>query len=181
VIGNGERVAVLPVAEPELSLEVGAPEVVWRCSGRERRSDGAMARPARNPDQPVPVQHGVDRALGGDANVAGQLPDQELADLARAPVRLLGLEPDDQAFDLLRELVGIAHRPAGPIAQCRQPVLLVAIKNLVAGLAGYPEFPAYVRHGLPVQETGDKAKAFFHNRTRSPRHPHLPLAKKRKV
>jgi hypothetical protein len=43
------------------------------------------------------------------------------------------------------------------------------------------EFPANVRHGLPVQQAGNKAKAFFHNRTRFPRHRHLPLAKKRKV
>src|ERR1700730_5024755 len=29
------------------------------------------------------------------------------------------------------------------------------------------------------QQAGDKAKAFFHHRTRFPRHPHLPLAKTR--
>src|SRR5258708_17189745 len=74
-----------------------------------------------------------------------------------------------------------APRPPRSIAEGRQPVLLVAIENLVAGLARYPEFPAHIRRGLPVQQTGDKAKALLHNRTRFPRHPHLPLAKKRKV
>jgi hypothetical protein len=29
--------------------------------------------------------------------------------------------------------------------------------------------PADVRHGLPVQQAGDKAQAFFHHRTRFPR------------
>jgi hypothetical protein len=101
--------------------------------------------------------------------------------LCAPPVRLLALEPDDQAFDLLWELVGIAHRPAGPIAQGGQPALLVTIENLVAGLAGDAELPAHLGHGLPVQQTANKAQAFFHHRTRSPRHPHLPLAKKRKV
>jgi hypothetical protein len=96
-------------------------------------------------------------------------------------VRLLGLEANNQALDLLRELVGIAHRPPRAIAQGSQPVLLVAVINLVAGLAGYAELPADIRHSLPVQQAGDKAKAFFHDRTRFPRHPHLPLAKKRKV
>src|SRR5512133_1921489 len=100
--------------------------------------------------------------------------------ILRAP-QFIGLQPDNQAFDRLRQLVGVAHRPSRAIAQGRQPVLLVAIENLVAGLAGYAEFPADVRHSLPVQEAGDKAEAFIHNRTRFPRHPHLPLAKKRKV
>src|SRR6266511_1089953 len=56
-------------------------------------------------------------------------------------------------------------------------MLLVAIENLVAGLTGHAEIPADVRHGLPVQQAGHKAKAFFHHRTRFPRHPHLPPAK----
>src|SRR5205085_8274319 len=61
-----------------------------------------------------------------------------------------------------------------PIAQGGQPVLLVAIEYLVTGLTRYPEVPAHVRHCLAVQEAGDKAKAFFHDRTRFPRHQHLP-------
>jgi hypothetical protein len=38
-------------------------------------------------------------------------PAFRLADLASAPMRLVVLEGQDEAFDLLRELVGIAHRP----------------------------------------------------------------------
>src|SRR5260370_19341445 len=76
--------------------------------------------------------------------------------------------------------MGIADRPPGAIAQGLQPVLLVAIENLVAGLARYAEIPAHVRHGLALQQAGNKAKTFFHNRTRFPRHPHLPLEKSEK-
>ena len=57
------------------------------------------------------VEHGVDGALGGNPHVAGEPAHQELADLARAPMRLLAFKPDDQALDRLRQLVGIAHRP----------------------------------------------------------------------
>ena len=32
--------------------------------------------------------------------------------MTRAPVRLLGLQPDNQALNLLRQLVGVAHRTA---------------------------------------------------------------------
>ena len=47
-----------------------------------------------------------------DPDIAVEPPDQQFANLARAPVRLLGLQADDQALDLLRQLVGIAHRPS---------------------------------------------------------------------
>src|SRR5262249_48382702 len=38
--------------------------------------------------------------------------DQDLADFARTPMRLIPLEGNDQALDLLGQLVGITHRPA---------------------------------------------------------------------
>jgi hypothetical protein len=102
---------------------------------------------------------------------------QRLADLAGAPVRLLVLQPDNQGLELLRELVGVAYWPPGAVAQRFQPVLLVAVENLVAGLAGYAELPADLGHGFPVQKPGDKAQALLHHRTRFPRHPHLPQNK----
>jgi hypothetical protein len=76
----------------------------------------------------------------------------------RAPqMRLLAFEPDNQALDRLRQLVGIAHWPPGAIAQRFQPMLLVAIENLVAGLAGYPELPAHIGHRLAIQKPSDKS------------------------
>ena len=90
-------------------------------------------------------------------------------------------EPDDQALDLLGQLVGVAHRPARAVAQGLEPMLLVAIEDLVAGLAGDAELPAHIRHRLTVQQTGHKAKAFFHHRTLFPRHQHLPPPNRRKV
>src|SRR6267142_6896646 len=123
----------------------------------------------------------MDRAFGRNPDIAVKTPEEELADLACAPVRLLSLQPDNQSLDRLRQLVGVAHRPARPIAQRLQPVLLVTIENLVAGLTGYAEIPADVGHSFAIQQAGHKAKAFFHHRTRFPRHPHLPPAKRRKV
>src|SRR5258707_187884 len=119
----------------------------------------------------------MDRAFGRNPDIAGKTPEEELADLACAPVRLLSLQPDNQSLDRLRQLVGVAHRPARPIAQGHQPVLLVTVENLVAGLTRYAEIPADVRHRLAIQQAGYKAKALFHHRTRFPRHPHLPPAK----
>src|SRR5437764_11462231 len=53
-------------------------------------------------------------------------------------------------------------------------MLPIAIEYLVAGLAGDAELPTHLGHRLAFQEPGDEAKAFFHNRTRSPGHRHLP-------
>jgi hypothetical protein len=60
----------------------------------------------------VPVEHGVDRALGRNADIAVQSADQDLADLAGTPMGLVALGRDDQALDLPRQLVGVANRPA---------------------------------------------------------------------
>jgi hypothetical protein len=82
----------------------------------------------------VAVEDRMNSAPGRDPDVAIEPPDEEFADLAGAPVRLLALEPHDQALDRLRQLVGVTHRTARPVAQGRKPVLLVMIENLVAGL-----------------------------------------------
>src|SRR6202022_1829635 len=110
MVGDGQRIAVATVAELELALEVGAPQLVGRGALRQRRAARAMARPAAAPDQAVTIEHRMDGALGRHPDVPIEPPDQELADLARAPVWLLGLEPDNQALDLNRQLIGIAHR-----------------------------------------------------------------------
>src|SRR6476619_6944275 len=94
--------------------------------------------------------------------------------------RLLGLQADNQGLDLGRQLIGVADRPPGAVVQRLEPVLPVAVKNLVAGFAGSPELPADLGHGLSVEQAGDKAQAFFHHRTRFPRHPHLPPKKSEK-
>ena len=63
-------------------------------------------------DQAVTIEDRMDGAFGGNPDIAVEPTDQQLADLACAPVRFVGLQPDNQAFDLLRQLVGVAHRSA---------------------------------------------------------------------
>jgi len=59
-----------------------------------------MARPATPPDQAVAVEHRMNCAFGRHSDVAVEPPHQQLADLACPPVRLLGLELDNQGLDL---------------------------------------------------------------------------------
>jgi hypothetical protein len=173
VVGHREGIAVAPVAELELALEIGAPEIV---GGDARRQWGAagMLPSAQASDQAVAVEHGVDGALGRHAKVAVEPAHQEFADLARTPVRLAALAFDDQGLDLRRQLVGIADRAPRAVTQGFQPVLLVATEDLVAGLARDAELAADLGHRLALQQAGDKPQTFVHYRTLLPRHPPLP-------
>src|ERR1700730_9056521 len=138
------------IAELELALEIGAPEVVWRAAGRERRAGRPVPRPPRDLDQAVPVKHGVDRALGRNADVTVQSADQELADLAGTPMGLVALDRDDQALDLRRQLVGVANRPARAVGQGLETVFLVALADLVAGLARNADRATDLAHRFAV-------------------------------
>src|ERR1700716_1436275 len=122
MVCDGQRVAVPPVAELELAFEVGAPQVIGHGALGQRRAARAVARPAATLDQAVAIENRMDGALGRYSDIAAEPPDQELANLTRAPVRLLGLQPDNQALNLLRQLVwrsapdGVTDR-SGPKAR----------------------------------------------------------------
>src|SRR6266536_1004124 len=112
MIDDRERVAVAPVTELELALEVGAPQVVRGNPSGQRRAARTMARPAAPLDQAMAVQHGMDGTFGRNPDVARQPADQQLADLARAPVRLVAFEPDDEGSRAARA-AGWRSGPAG--------------------------------------------------------------------
>ena len=87
------------------------------------RSFSPAAPLAGMADQTVAVEHRMYCTLGRDAHLAGELADQQFPDLPGAPMRLLALELDDQALDLVGQLVGVAHRPPRAVTQCVQPLL----------------------------------------------------------
>src|SRR6476619_7839990 len=65
-----------------------------------------------------------------------------------------------------------------PIAEGLDPAVLVAIENLVAGLARNPELGAQRRHPLAPEQAGDKPQSLVHDVTLLPRHaPSLKGAK----
>src|SRR5271169_3786780 len=53
-------------------------------------------------------------------------------------------------------------------------MLLVALEDLVAGLARNAERATDLAHRFAVQQLSDKPQALVHYRTLLPRHPHLP-------
>jgi hypothetical protein len=115
--------------------------------------------------------HGAARRY---ADIAGELADKQFPDLPGTPVRLVALALNDQALHLPGQLVGVAHRPPRAIGKRLEPFMLVAIEDLVAGLAGNPELPAHLAHALSLEKPSHKPKTFLHHRTLSPRHQHLP-------
>src|SRR6478609_788908 len=81
---------------------------------------------------------------------------------------------DNQALDLGRQLVGVAHRPARAVAERLKAVLLVSGEDLVAGFSRDAEGATEITHRLAVQQVGDEPQALVHDRTLLPGHPHLP-------
>ena len=172
MICDGEWIAVAAVAELELTLEVGAPQIVGVFACRQRRALSLAALAAHALDEAVAVEGGVDGADGGDADVAGEAPDEKFADFAGAPVWLFALAGDDEAFDLAWELVGVAHGTTRAIAEGDGALLSVALEELVSGLAGDAEGAANLGHRLTFEQAGDEAETFSHHAAFLPRHRH---------
>src|SRR5438105_11187283 len=101
----------------------------------------------------------MDGALGRDADIAVQSANQELANLASTPMRLLALEGDDQALNPGWRLVGVAHRTTRAIRQRFDPAMLVALEDLVGGLLGDAEIPPQSRHDLPALQAAPSGSA----------------------
>ncbi len=70
MIGDGQGITVMSIAELELSLEVGAPQIIGKRALRQRRAARAMARPAAALDQALTIEDRMDGAFGRNLDVA---------------------------------------------------------------------------------------------------------------
>jgi len=61
-------------------------------------------------------------------------------------MRFLALAADNQALDLRRQLIGIAHRSPAAVDQRFETTLLVPMEDLIASLTGDAKLPAGVAH-----------------------------------
>jgi hypothetical protein len=86
-------------------------------------------------------------AFGRDGDT-GKSADQALADFPSPPAGVLVLHLQNKVFHLERKLVGVAVRTTTPVCEPLQATFLIAIEDLVTGLAGDPELPAKFRHRL---------------------------------
>ena len=161
------------IAQHELAFVVRAPEHVRAGRPRQLGPPGHMAPAPPLMDQAVPVEHGVDRADGGQVRRA-RLPPQLLADLGGSPPGVLPLQPHDDRFQLRRQSIRLTVGPSTSIAERGHAAILVALKNLVAGLPGNPERRAQGRHLFALQQPRHELQPFVHDLTLLPRHAPLP-------
>jgi len=82
-------------------------------------------------DQAVAIEHGVDRTLRGNFDLAGKTAEQFLPNLPRSPMRLILLQGQDSRLDLHRQLIAVTVRPTRAVGDSLQATLLVTIKYLV--------------------------------------------------
>jgi len=94
--------------------------------------------------------------------------------LGRAPGGPILLQADDQRFDLKGQLIGVAVGPARSICQGLKTAIVVALEDLVAGLARDAELAGQWRHLLAVQEASNELQTLIHGFTRFPGHLALP-------
>jgi len=170
VVGDGERVAVALIAEQKFALVVGAPQPV-RLIHRDERGAGEARPPAAAAmrDEAVPIEHRVNGADRGTGDVRPPLA-QALADLGRAPRRAVPFQSHEERFDGRRQLIRVPIRPAAPVGETAHADLLVALKDLVAGLPGNAELLAEGRHRFSLQQSADESRALVHGVTLLPRH-----------
>ena len=147
VIGDRQRIAILPIAQQELPFVIGAPKFVGTLAQGQRRALRATTETAAALDQTVAIQQRMDGTFRRNLD-AGESADQALANLTRTPGGVLTLHVQGVVLHLERQLVRIVMRAAASVGQSLHATFLVAFKDLVAGLTRDPELPAKFRHRL---------------------------------
>src|SRR5262249_10954407 len=99
MIGNGQRVAVVMIAQQKFALVIGAPELIRVLAEGEVGALSTTTHPAAALHQAMTIEHGMNGALGWDGD-AGESAEQALADLAGTPTRVLALHVQDEVLHL---------------------------------------------------------------------------------
>src|SRR5258708_1958567 len=82
MVGDSQRITISPIAELELALEVGAPQIIGSSACGQRRAARAVARPAATLNQAMAVEDRMDGAFGRNPDIAVEPSDQQFPDLA---------------------------------------------------------------------------------------------------
>src|SRR5438552_18487987 len=101
-------------------------------------------------------------------------PPHLLADLRRAPAGSLTLKLHDQLLDLQGQLVRLPIGPPTAIGQTFETAILIALEDLVTGLARDIELAAQGRHLLAIQPSRYESKKLIHILTLLPMHFEIP-------
>ena len=148
VIGDGQRIAVLVIAQQELAFVIGAPQLIGSLA-----SDESGVPCARRRTRPRRSTRPWRSSTAWMVLLAGMgIPENRRSKrsrILRAPQ--LGCSCftfRDVVLDLKRKLVGIAIRTPASVGEPLNAAFLITIEDLVAGLAGNAKLPAKFRHRL---------------------------------
>ena len=150
VVGHGQRVAVAPVAQPELSLEVQRPDVVGtaRMAQRRRRSRGPATHPPWN-DHSRPLQN-LSHRTGRGPGQAGLPAGPPCPDLPGPPCRVLPAHLQHPLLNGLGRLVRNLVRRPGAVPQPFRAQLVVPLQPAMRRLPTHPALPGGFRNAAPA-------------------------------
>lgn len=164
------------IPEQELALVVSTPKLIGSLAQRQRSALRAPPCTAAALDKAVAIEQSMDGALGWNFD-PGESADQALANFSRTPSGVLTLHVQDVVLDLERQLVRVVMGTPTSVGQPLYAAFLIAIEDLVAGLAGDTELPAKFRHRL----AGEPQTAFVRPSPNTPSKASLPPLNREKV
>jgi len=115
----------------------------------------------------------MDGAFRGNGDT-GEPPPQALPNFPGTPARVFLLYVQDVVLYLEGKFLGAAVGAAASVGEPLKTAFLVAVEDLVAGLARDAKLPAELGHRLARQPTSHKLQPFIHHRTLLPWHDSLP-------
>jgi hypothetical protein len=157
VIGDRQRIAILPISQQELSLVVGAPELVGALPRRERSSLRAPPGTTTALHKAVAIEQGMDGTVGRNFNPRKSA-NQTLTNLSSTPGGVLVLQVQDVVLYLERQLVCVVMGPPASICEALNAAFLIAVEDLVT--CKVPPSPRRL--------AGEPQTAFFHPSPNTP-------------
>ena len=182
LIRNGQRITVLPVAGPELPLEVGRPQIIGGLRDRARRPGMVPMVPAPSGLNQAAAPEQVARRAGGRPFHFGPTLGQPHQQLAGTPVRMLAPRLHDRCRHFRVQPMGAAMGRAAPLEEPGRTAHVIPIAPFVAGPPTDAVALTQFRHRVEASfRVRHEAHPLLHRFRLRPGHVHLPVNTLRSV
>jgi hypothetical protein len=174
-VGDGEGEAVGAVAEAELALVVGGPDIVGGMGRRGRAAGVSAAEATSGANEAFPQEDATGSGRGGKPAMR-VAPAHEIEQLAGAPGRVSLAERDELVGDGGRCLGGGVVGTAGELVEAVVAKELRAADPLMGSAARDAEAIGKLRDGVEAEPVVfDEALSFFAHGNTFPGHGHTSL------
>src|ERR1700674_4036339 len=172
VVADRQRIAALSVAEPELALEVGAPDIIrfaYRGKRLRVRRHLGTAPTTRN-HQAMPLQNLAHRAYRRPAYRI-VFTTQPRAQRHRPPTEMLPLQRHNGCHLLRHCFIRMSVRRAWPIDQLLATLRFAALHPFISGRSAHLETATQLAHRkFTAPPSAHECSTFFHGTGLLPRH-----------